>query len=118
VTDTNVGDKTPEATQANEIPSPDAQAPTQQAESISVTENTPAIENATESEFEASESVPEKAVTIEEASKKYGAQAQPMIHTYTEGQDVAEYDNAYSVAYNMGMSGVSLSYAMNSEGTA
>ena len=118
VTDINDGDITPEATQTKEIPSPVSQASTQQEESISVTENTPAIESATESEFEASETIPEKAVTIEEASKKYGAQAQAMIHTYTEGQDVAEYDNAYSIAYNMGMSGVSLSYAMNSEGTA
>ena len=57
----------------------------------------------------------EKPVTLAEASKKYGAQAQAMIHTYTEGQDVAQYDKAYKMAYDMGRSGVSLSYAMNSE---
>ncbi len=62
--------------------------------------------------------VEEDVITIEEASKKYGAQAQAMIHTYHEGQDVAKYDAAYEQAYNMGNSGVSLSYAMNSESTA
>ena len=60
----------------------------------------------------------EDVITIEEASKKYGAQAGAMIHTYHEGQDVAKYDAAYEHAYNMGNSGVSLSYAMNSESTA
>ena len=55
--------------------------------------------------------VPEtKTVTIEEASKKYGAQAQAMIHTYTAGQDVAKYDQGYQAAYDMGKSGVAFSY--------
>lgn len=54
-------------------------------------------------------------VTIEEASRKYGAQAGAMLHTYKPGQDVAQFDAAYRVAYNMGKSGVSLSYAMTSE---
>ena len=58
-----------------------------------------------------------KTVTLEDASKKYGAQAQAMISTYTAGQDVAKYDAAYQMAYDMGRSGVSLSYAMNSEAT-
>ena len=113
VTDTNVGNKS-----TTEIPSPVSQASSQQAESAPVTENATAKENATESKIEASESVSENAVTIEEASKKYGAQAQAMIHTYAEGQDVAKYDKAYGAAYDMGMSGVSLSYAMNSDSTA
>ena len=56
-----------------------------------------------------------KAVTLEDASKKYGAQAQAMIHTYTAGQDVAKYDKAYQMVYDMGRSGVALSYAMKSK---
>ena len=57
-------------------------------------------------------------LTIEDASKKYGAQAGAMLHTYIAGQDVAKYDTAYQIAYDMGKGGVSLSYAMNSEATA
>ena len=60
----------------------------------------------------------ENDVTLEDAAKKYGAQAQAMIHTYTEGQNIEKYDNAYQIAYDMGKSGVSLSYAMKSEATA
>ena len=123
VTDTNVGDKTPEAINTAKIPSPVAQASAQQAENAPVTENATAEENATEGEFEASESTVEsgeetKTLTVEDASKKYGAQAQAMIHTYAEGQDVAKYDKAYETAYNMGMSGVSIDYAKNSDSTA
>ena len=51
-----------------------------------------------------------KAVTLEEVSKHYGAQAQAMIHTYKEGQDVAKFDSAYRLAYNWGKAGVSPSY--------
>ena len=51
-----------------------------------------------------------KAVTLEEVSKHYGAQAQAMIHTYKEGQDVAKFDSAYRLAYNWGKAGVSSSY--------
>ena len=51
-----------------------------------------------------------KSISLEEASKRYGAQAQAMIHTYKEGQDVAKYDAAYRLAYNWGQSGVSTSY--------
>ncbi len=123
VTDTNDGDKTPEVMQSAEIPSPAVQASAQEAKTAPVTENATVEENATEGEFEASESVPESdetedTVTLADASQKYGAQAQAMIHTYTEGQDVAKYDKAYKAAYDMGMSGVSLSYAMNSDSTA
>ena len=58
-----------------------------------------------------------KTVTLEDVSKKYGAQAQAMIHTYQAGQDVAKYDAAYQAAYDMGRSGVSVTYAMNSAAT-
>ena len=54
-------------------------------------------------------------VTLEKLSKKYGAQAQAMIHTYTAGQDVAKYDKAYQAAYNMGKSGVSFDYVKDSQ---
>ena len=57
----------------------------------------------------------ESTVSLEEAAKKYGAQAQAMIHTYVAGQDVAQYDRDYQLAYDMGKSGVSLSYALNSD---
>ena len=59
-----------------------------------------------------------EAVSHDQLSKKYGAQAGAMLHTYTEGQDVESYDRAYSAAYDMGKSGVSLSYAMESQSTA
>ncbi len=52
----------------------------------------------------------EEAVTLEDASQKYGAQAGAMVHTYRAGQDVAAYDRAYQVAYDMGKSGVAFSY--------
>lgn len=123
VTDTNVGDKAPEVTQVAELPSPVEQASAQAEDTAPVTENAPEIEIVIESEFEASGSPvesgeEESTVTLADASKKYGAQAQAMIHTYTEGQNVEQYDNAYSIAYNMGMSGVSLDYAKNSDATA
>ena len=96
----------------------------------SVTENPTVNENAVESEIEPletvnndepiAENIPEVAeteeestVSLAEASKKYGAQAQAMVHTYTEGQDVAKYDSDYKLAYDMGMSGVELSYVLN-----
>lgn len=60
----------------------------------------------------------EEPVTLETASKKYGAQAGAMVHTYIAGQDVDKYDKAYQIAYNMGKSGVNVSYAMNSEATS
>ena len=118
VADNNVGNKTSEVTQTSELPSSVEQASAQAEETAPVTENTHVTETATESEIEAPEGVSEKAITIEEASQKYGAQAQAMIHTYTEGQNVAEYDKAYGSAYNMGMSGVSIDYAKNSDSTA
>ena len=59
-----------------------------------------------------------KSVTLEEVSGKYGAQAQAMVKTFREGQDVAKYDAAYKNAYDMGKSGVSMDYAKNSPATA
>ena len=56
-----------------------------------------------------------KTITLEDAANKYGAQAQAMIHTYQAGQDVARYDKAYQVAYDMGRSGVSLDYVKGSQ---
>lgn len=56
----------------------------------------------------------EPKTTIEEASKKYGAQAGAMLRTYNKGQDVDEFDAAYQIAYEMGRSGVSLDYTMKS----
>lgn len=90
----------------------------QQNEIIAETESMSAEENAIEATAEAVESETEPAVSLEETSKKYGAQAAAMISTYTEGQDVAKYDAAYRAAYDMGNSGVNLSYAMNSNLTA
>ena len=56
----------------------------------------------------------EKTITLEDASKKYGAQAQAMIHTYKAGQDVAKFDKAYQAAYDMGRSGVAITYVHKS----
>ena len=67
---------------------------------------------------EEAEAEEENPITLEDASQKYGAQAGAMVHTYVEGQDVAKYDAAYQAAYDMGMSGVSLSYAKESESTS
>lgn len=109
--DTNVGHKADVA----------AEAKTAAENAHGVAENTTAKERPAEAKFEASDEVArteEKPVTLEDASKKYGAQAGAMISTYTEGQDVAKYDAAYSAAYNMGKGGVALSYAMNSGATA
>ena len=72
-------------------------------ESLQVTEETPATEEAAAG-----------TVSLEDASQKYGAQAQAMVHTYKQGQDVAKYDSAYQVAYDMGKSGVSFDYVKGS----
>ena len=111
VPDTNVGHKADVAAEAKPV-AENAQ---------NVTENTAAKESPAEAKFEASDEVidtDESTVTLEDASKKYGAQAGAMVATYADGQNVAKYDAAYSAAYNMGKSGVALSYAMNSEATA
>ena len=77
-------------------------------ESLQVAEN-PAVTAEEYSE------VPQKTVTLEEASKAYGAQAGAMMRAYNEGQDVAKFDSAYRAAYDMGRSGVPSSYLAKSE---
>ena len=57
----------------------------------------------------------QKPITLEEASKEYGAQAGTMMRTYNEGQDVAKFAYAYRAAYDMGRSGVPDSYLAKSE---
>ena len=111
-------------------------ASSEQTKTASTTENAPIEENATEAKYEASvpeadnainalespvvstDAEEESSVSLGDASVKYGAQADAMIHTYIEGQSVAQYDKAYETAYNMGRSGVSLSYALNSASTS
>ena len=61
--------------------------------------------------------VADTSASLEEASRKYGAQAKAMVATYNQGPDVAMFDSAYSVAYEMGKSGVGVEYAVNSEAT-
>lgn len=56
--------------------------------------------------------------SLESLSKKYGKQAGAMVHTYIDGQDVVKYDRAYQAAYDMGRSGVSRGYAMQSDSAA
>lgn len=53
--------------------------------------------------------------SLEEASKKYGAQAGAMVATYNSGQDVAKFDQAYQLAYDMGKNGVKLEYVKSRE---
>lgn len=60
----------------------------------------------------------DESVSLSSLSKKYGRQAQAMVHTYIDGQDVVKYDRAYQAAYDMGRSGVSRGYAMQSDSAA
>lgn len=73
-------------------------------------------QEAAEPEIAAEEEV--QPVSLDSLSTKYGRQAQAMIHTYIDGQDVVEYDRAYQAAYDMGKSGVSRGYAMQSDSAA
>ena len=104
-------ENTPVDSNATELDKVNTDTPTV----TSVTEG----ENGTRENIESSdasiETEEENAVTLEDASAKYGAQAQAMVHTYVEGQDVAQYDKAYQAAYDMGKSGVAFSYVANSE---
>lgn len=124
-TDTNVGDKTVQE------PTVASEATAREVEAENVTNETPEANEAPEGKVEAvegervadanktsTEAKADSGVTLEAAAAKYGAQAGAMIHTYAEGQDVAQYDAAYRAAYDMGKSGVGLSYAMQSEATA
>ena len=56
--------------------------------------------------------------SIEEASKKYGAQAGAMLHTYHKGQDVAKFDAAYNVAFMVGKENGNLDAIKKSPATA
>ena len=94
------------AAQAGELPATEA--------AVETVEEAEAVEESTE-DAEAAEA---PAVRLEDVSAKYGAQAGAMMHTYVAGQDVAKYDRAYGAAYDMGKSGVNLSYAMKSTATA
>ena len=124
-TDTNVGDKTAQK------PTEASEGLTEARETESATYEVSEVKDAQTGEVEASEgdhiredtkmvseAEEESGVSLEAASAKYGAQAGAMVHTFVEGQDVAKYDAAYRVAYDMGRSGVNLSYAMQSESTA
>lgn len=59
----------------------------------------------------------EKLAPLKQASEKYGKQSGAMQATYQEGQDVAQYDMSYRVAYEMGKAGAKLSAAQTSEAT-
>ena len=112
----------PERTQQNQPAKREMEAP--QREIIApVTQQTAPEPKATVRENRTvPESVPiqeaKKEVSLTEAAQKYGDQAKAMEHTYIQGQDVEKYDQAYGIAYEMGRSGVSLTYAKESEGTA
>ena len=54
-------------------------------------------------------------VSMELLSKKYGAQAEAMMATYNEGQDVFRFDRAYERAYEMGRSGIGREYMLKNE---
>ena len=111
----------PETAQPAEVAAESEDVATQETaeetQTVSAPENVTAEETATETITEATEAK-DAPVTLESEAKKYGAQAGAMMHTYNEGQNVVEYDAAYSAAYEMGKSGVNLSYAMQSESTA
>ena len=111
--------ETPNAAQAQQVEpveNPDATIPANDQQMTSKLTGKESLQVAEESTV--SEEPETNAITLEDASKKYGAQAKAMIHTYQAGQDVAKYDKAYQAAYDMGRSGVALSYALNSETTS
>ena len=62
---------------------------------------------------------PDTSVSLEQASRKYGAQAKAMMATYNQGQDVAKFDRGYRIAYDMGKASPHMMrYALNSEATS
>ena len=89
-----------------------------ESRTVAKNETVPANDQQVTEESPATEEAEVKTVTLEDASQKYGAQAQAMIRTYTAGQDVAKFDKAYQAAYDMGRSGVNIDYARNSESTS
>ena len=110
-TDTNVGDKT---AQADEVEAHEGDHIREVTNMVETSEG----DHIADGDKPVSETEEDGGVSLEAASEKYGAQAGAMVHTFVEGQDVAQYDAAYRVAYDMGRSGVNLSYAMQSEATA
>lgn len=98
----------------NQIDTPDSPEADHIPESAKMVGDEDHVADVSETPAEAEEST----VSLEEVSAKYGAQAQAFARTYTEGQDFKQYDQAYQMAYDMGKSGVSLSYAMQSKSTA
>ena len=104
-------------------PATPAEASAQEAKAATVEQSATAEEKAAEAKYEApkaTEAAPttDTRAALTEASKKYGRQAEAMAALYREGQDVESYDRAFRLAYDMGASGVSLSYAMESDVTA
>ena len=102
----------------------DAEASPVSAESVtdapegSATANLTGVDSAISEEVSDSTVEADTSVRLEEASQKYGEQAKAMVATYDPGQDVASFDRAYGVAYEMGKSGVSMDYAVNSRATS
>ena len=105
--------KAAQAVQAEPVEAPAATVPANDQQITGKLTGKESLQVAEESTV--TEEAEAKTVTLEDASKKYGAQAQAMIHTYTAGQDVAKYDAAYQAAYDMGKSGVSLDYVKDSK---
>ena len=83
----------------------------------SATANLTGVDSTISEEVFDSTTEADTSVRLEEASQKYGAQAKAMVATFNPGQNVASFDRAYGVAYEMGKSGVSMDYAVNSRAT-
>lgn len=60
----------------------------------------------------------DSSASLQKLSKKYGMQANAVENVYQKGQDVAQFDNAFKIAYDMGKSGVQFSYVEGSESTS
>lgn len=108
------GDPAKEGAPAVAVEAPAGAVNQTEATSVPEAEHIP---ESTKMVSESSEATADTTVSLEEASAKYGDQAQAMVRTYQDGQDVKQYDSAYQMAYDMGKSGVSLSYVMNSKST-
>ena len=102
----------------------DSEAFPDSAESVTVapegsaTANLTGVDSTISEEVSDSTTEADTSVRLEEASRKYGAQAKAMVATFNPGQDVASFDRAYGIAYEMGKSGVSMDYAVNSRATS
>ncbi len=69
------------------------------------TDSVPGL-NVADSEMETTTEEPEKSVTLESLSEKYGPYAEAMRRNHLEGQNAEEYDRAFQIAYDMGKSGL------------